>query len=313
MDDSYGQGSATKDIQESAVQTPASGTRATAYFVLAFVLSWAFWIPFAIFAPLASSVLSGGGGSPVLLLQLLGNFGPSAAAIVLLALSGQRGELRSLLKRLLPHRASPMLYALVLFLPFVTLLPGLLYASLFADFSALALAGLLPALLTGLLISGPGEELGWRGYALPRLQAAHGPLAASLLIGVVWGVWHLPIWLWSSSSGGAAFVSEFALFVVGLCAFSVVFTWVYNHTGASMWMVVLLHAAVTASYNSLSVLLGPASVGTWVPSVLTTATACGAAVLVVALLGGRRDAAAYPARDPGSTDRRAHKRLPKSF
>ena len=307
MGDRYGRGSATKDIQQSAAQTPASGAHATAFFVLAFGLSWAFWVPFALFAPPASSVLSGGGGSPVLLLQLLGNFGPSAAAIVLLALSGQRRELRGLLKRLLPHRAAPLLYALVLFLPFVTLLPGLLYASLFADFSGLGLllGGLLPALLIGLLISGPGEELGWRGYALPRLQAAYGPLAASLLIGVVWGVWHLPIWLWSSSSGGAAFIAEFALFVVGLSAFSVVFTWVYNHTGASIWMVVLLHAAVTASYNSLSVPLGPSSVGTWVPSVLTTVTACGAAVLVVALLGGRRDAAADPARDPGSTDRRA--------
>src|SRR4028119_240158 len=193
MDDSYGQGSATKDIQESAVRTPASGARATAYFVLAFVLSWAFWIPFAIFAPLASSVLSGGGGSPVLLLQLLGNFGPAAAAIALLALSGRRRERRGLLKRLLPHRAPPMLYALVLFLPLVTLLPGLLYASLFADssgpgFAALA-GGLLPALLAGLLISRPGGELGGRGDALPRLQATHGPLAASLLIGAVWGVW----------------------------------------------------------------------------------------------------------------------------
>jgi membrane protease YdiL (CAAX protease family) len=301
MGDRYGQGSATKDVQQSAAQTPASGARATAFFVLAFGLSWAFWVPFAFFAPPASSVLSGGGGgSPVLLLQLLGNFGPSAAAIVLLAFSGGRRELWALLKRLLPHRAPPMLYALVLFVPFVTLLPGLLYASLFANFSdvGLVLGGLLPALLIGLLISGPGEELGWRGYALPRLQAAYGPLVASLLIGVVWGMWHLPIWLWSSSSGGAAFVAEFTLFVVGLSAFSVIFTWVYNHAGASMWMVVLLHAAVTASYNSLSVLLGPSSVGTWVPSVLTTATVCGAAVLVVALLGGRGDAAADPAGDP---------------
>jgi membrane protease YdiL (CAAX protease family) len=298
MGDRYGQGSLTKDVQQSAAQTPASGARASAFFALAFGLSWIFWVPFAIFAPPASSVLSGGGDSPVMLLQLLGNFGPSAAAILLLALSGQHRELWALLKRLRPHRASPLLYALVLFLPFVTLLPGLLYASLFADFSGLGLGGLLPALLTGLLISGPGEELGWRGYALPRLQAAYGPLAASLLIGVVWGVWHLPIWLWSSSSGGAAFVAEFALFVVGMSAFSVVFTWMYNHTGASMWMVVLLHAAVTASYNSLSVLLGPASVGTWVPSVLTTVTVCGAAVLVVALLGGRGDAAADPAGNP---------------
>ena len=300
MSGRYGQGSATKDIQHSAAQTPASGARATAFFVLTFLLSWVFWIPFAVFAPSASSVLSGGGGSPVLLLQLLGNFGPSTAAIVLLALSGRRRELWGLLKRLRPHRASPLLYVLVLFLPFVTLLPGLLYAFLFADFSGLGLllGGLLPALLTGLLISGPGEELGWRGHALPRLQAVYGPLAASLLIGVVWGVWHLPIWLWLSSSSGAAFVAEFTLFVVGLSAFSVVFTWVYNHTGASMWMVVLLHAAVTASYNSLLVPLGPASVGTWVPSVLTTVTVCGAAVLVVALLGGRGDAAADPARDP---------------
>ena len=297
MGDRYGQESASKDVQHSAAQTPPSGARVTVFFILAFVLSWAFWIPFVIFAPPAASVLSGGGGSPVLLLQLLGNFGPSAAAIVLLALSGRGRELWGLLKRLRPHRASPLLYALVLFLPFVTLLPGLLYASLFADFSGLVLGSLLPALLTGILISGPGEELGWRAYALPRLQAAYGPLAASLLIGVVWGVWHLPIWLWSSSSGGAAFVAEFALFVVGLSAFSVVFTSVYNRTGASMWMVVLLHAAVTASYNSLSVPLGPSSVGTWVPSVLTTVTVCGAAVLVVALLGSRGDTAADRARE----------------
>jgi membrane protease YdiL (CAAX protease family) len=225
----------------------------------------------------------------VLLLQLLGNFGPSAAAIALLALSGQRRELRGLLKRLLPHRAPPMLYALVLFLPLVTLLPGLLYASLFADssgpsFAALA-GGLLPALLAGLLISGPGEELGWRGYALPRLQAAHGPLAASLLIGAVWGVWHLPIWLWSSPSGGAAFAAEFALFVVTLSAFSVVFTRVYNRTGASMWMVVVLHASFTASYNGLAVALGPQATGTWVPTLLTTASACVAAALAAAYLG----------------------------
>jgi uncharacterized protein len=271
----------------SVAERPFGGARATAFFVLAFALSWAFWIPFAVFAPPASGVLSGGGGSPVLLLQLLGNFGPSAAAIALLALLGRRRELRGLLKRLLPHRAPPKLYALVLFLPLVTLLPGLLYASLFADSSGLGLAlgGLLPALLAGLLISGPGEELGWRGYALPRLQAAHGPLAASLLIGAVWGVWHLPIWLWSSPSGGAAFAAEFALFVVALSAFSVVFTRVYNRTGASMWMVVVLHASFTASYNGLAVALGPQATGTWVPTLLTTASACVAAALAAAYLG----------------------------
>jgi hypothetical protein len=74
----------------SVAERPFGGARAMAFFVLAFALSWAFWIPFAVFAPPASRVLSGGGGSPVLLLQLLGNFGPSAAAIALLALSGLR-------------------------------------------------------------------------------------------------------------------------------------------------------------------------------------------------------------------------------
>ncbi len=261
-------------------------TSAATFFVLAFVLSWAWWIPFAILAPPPEDILDGGGGnSPVLLLQVLGNFGPSAAALVLLVRSGQRRERRSLLKRLRPHRASPMLYALVLVLPFVTLLPGLLYASRVADVSDFGLGGLLPALLTGFLISGPGEELGWRGYALPRLQATFDPLAASLVIGVVWGVWHLPIWLWRAASGGAAFVAEFALFVVFITAFAVVFTWVYNHTGASLWMVVVLHAAVTASGNSVSVALGPAEIGTWVPMLLMTVSACIAAALMVAHLG----------------------------
>ena len=102
----------------------------------------------------------------------------------------------------------------------------------------------------------------------------------------MWGVWHLPIWLWSSLSGGAAFAAEFALFVVALSAFSVVFTQVYNRrTGASMWMVVVLHASFTASFNGLAVALGPQATGTWVPILLTTASACVAAALTAAFLG----------------------------
>ena len=93
-----------------------------------------------------------------------------------------------------------------------------------------------------LLIGGPlGEEIGWRGYALPRLQARRSALSASLIIGVIWALWHLPLWL-TGAPGRTP--SLYAAFVVSVIALSVILTWVYNSSGGSLLVVVLIHATV---------------------------------------------------------------------
>jgi membrane protease YdiL (CAAX protease family) len=92
-----------------------------------------------------------------------------------------------------------------------------------------------------LLIIGPlSEEIGWRGYALPRLQTRWNPLASSLIIGLVWGLWHLPLFMMIGTSQheiGIPFIS----FVIGMMANSIFYTWLYNNTKMSLWSAILLH------------------------------------------------------------------------
>ena len=85
-----------------------------------------------------------------------------------------------------------------------------------------------------------GEEIGWRGFVLPRMQARHSALKASLLIGILWAPWHLPLWL-TGSEGHP--ISLYVPFVVAVVASSVFYTWLYNNTGGSLLIVVLYHAA----------------------------------------------------------------------
>jgi len=125
--------------------------------------------------------------------------------------------------------------------------------------------GLSPAFLIGypinfiaiFFLGGPlGEEIGWRGFALPRMQARWGALKASLLLAVLWTVWHLPHFLTSAQRGGpdaglAPFYTQLPVFFVLLAALSIIFTWVYNHTRSSVFMAILLHASI----NTLSIAL----------------------------------------------------------
>jgi membrane protease YdiL (CAAX protease family) len=85
-----------------------------------------------------------------------------------------------------------------------------------------------------------GEEIGWRGYVLPRLQARYNALISSLIIGVIWAIWHLPKFFMADR---AAFQPRFGLFLLGLMAAAVVYTWIYNNTGGSLLLVTLYHAA----------------------------------------------------------------------
>jgi len=257
-----------------------------AFFVLAYLITWAFWIPFVIFGPSLSAIASNPDlrGSPFMLLQVLGNFGPTCAAALIWILSGKRTELSDALKRLLPHRAKPIWYVVALLLPAGMLLPGLLvYALLKGNIAGFSILGLLLMFVPAIFISGLGEEIGWRGYALTRLQMTKSPFISSLIVGVFWGLWHLPIVYWFSSQTGLLFLVEFGLYVLLLTAASVVFTWVYNATDKSLWILVLMHAASTASGNTIAAFTHPVAGGMWAPYIVNVLSAGAVAVLVVIL------------------------------
>jgi membrane protease YdiL (CAAX protease family) len=102
---------------------------------------------------------------------------------------------------------------------------------------------LLPAyFLLVLLFVGPmTEEIGWRWYALPMLQAERSALSASLILGSSWALWHLPLaWTGETSWPGL----PFPLFALAIVALAILFTWAYNGTGGSLLIVLLFHAAI---------------------------------------------------------------------
>ena len=96
-------------------------------------------------------------------------------------------------------------------------------------------AYLLPFFIFDFLTN--GEEMGWRGYVLPRLQAKHSALVSSLILGVVWGFWHLPKYLMPDNS------NSFALGMVKFLAEAVLFTWLFNNTRGSLLLTTIMHAA----------------------------------------------------------------------
>lgn len=221
-----------------------------AFFLLTLALTWGLWIP-AAFQP---------DDSPLqVVFGLLGAWAPAIVAIIISILEGV-GALRTLLRRLTIWRVSVLWYGFALVWPVVISLlttgTSVLLGQLPPDFRnppvltaypappEVLQAGflvLLPmAFLTQLFGSSLGEELGWRGFALPRLQAKNSPLYASILLGLFWGAWHLPrIW----APGEALPALEAADLIVGLVFNAIVYTWIFNNTRGSLLPVLLLHTS----------------------------------------------------------------------
>ena len=198
------------------------------YFVLAYLLSWALW-PLVILNPTSSPLVP---------------FGPLIAAVIVALLAGGRHELWALLRQLGRWRVHPLWYVIALLGPFV--LAGLT--------AALAVAAGAPVRGTGdytnwraitffffstVIIVGLFEEVGWRGFALPRLQLRLDAIWAALVLGVLWALWHLPELI--SDPTGQRPPVQFLLWALAL---SVIFSWLYNSTNGSLPIVIICHAAI---------------------------------------------------------------------
>lgn len=198
------------------------------YLLLAYVLSWSLW-------GLAS--LTGGAVSFVLVVA--GGFGPPVAAAVMLRLTGR--SLRAWGRAIVAWRVPWPFYAYALLLPMCLQLGVNAVLSVTgAQVDWAALPGRVPGYAASLVVTavlfGGMEEPGWRGYALPLLQDRHHPLVATLLLGLAWGLWHVPLY------GPAGFVVPLVL--------AFFYTWLYNRTG-SVLLCILLHGSFTAAQDTL--------------------------------------------------------------
>jgi membrane protease YdiL (CAAX protease family) len=209
------------------------------------------------------------------------------ATVLVAALSG-RGALRELGRQLLRFRTSPRWYAVALLLPVGIAAMALLTGAVLRTPVALGQTmPLVPALIylgygTGLFLL--TEELAWRGFALPRLLERFGPGVASILLGVVWALWHLPMFFVPTSGLAGQSYPAFALFAIATTA---LLTWLYRVTGASLPVLALCHAACDATYSYTGI-VGDNHLLMWSAAGFTAALA--AIVLTVERARGRATA-----------------------
>lgn len=220
------------------------------FFVLiAYAVSWAYTLPFLVLFPLPDFFWR----------TTPGELGPAVAALVMTAAVAGKPGLGRFLRRCLLWRVNVVWYLFTFVgVPAIYALGILLVPGASASFTAPPPAFwlLYPVLfLAAMVLGGPlTEELGWRGFALPRLQERWGPLAASVVVGVIWAAWHAPQYLrpdWAAVNGGFT-LGGAGVFVLGLVVFSVIITWVFNHTRGSVLMAILLHASFNASQVLMS-------------------------------------------------------------
>ncbi len=237
----------------SAALIRASLTRRSSlvgFFFCAYAFSWLCW-----FSVAAAS--SGHIALPVpkQLLTTVGQFGPFLAAILLTALQTGKPGLRELGRSLLRWKVHPSWFGVALFLPPASMLAAIGAHSLIQgvppEFKPVGIVyDVFINFFIVLFIGGPlGEELGWRGFALPQLQASYGSVMASVVLGIAWAVWHLPIWLLA----GAFTVPAFSLYIVSTIPLTVLFTWLYNGTRGSVLLAMLFHGSINTFYVALPI------------------------------------------------------------
>jgi uncharacterized protein len=196
----------------------------------------------------------------------LAAFSASLAGIVLAAVEGRKGGVREILGRFLIWRVGIQWWAFALLFGVITAVAALHLFNLFGgpevDWSGLKpLSRIVPMIILLTIFAGMGEEFGWRGFALPRLQARHNALVSSLIIGLVWGIWHIPLFLttgtiqykWQLEAGLIPAVLVYTVFCM---AWSIQYTWVFNNTKGSVLLAAVVHGAVNAWNGYIDVYRG---------------------------------------------------------
>lgn len=208
------------------------------FFILTFVFSWFPW-----YAGIAPEVMA---------------MGPSLAAFILVIIIGGKRGFVDLVRPFGRWRVSLKLWAIAIFGPAVLYLIGLgVHLLLGGEAPPFIMLkeelNLIPLYLVMVVLmpwNGPvGEEFGWRGYALPKLQNKFDPLIASLIIGTIWGIWHLPSFFAPQGVVGAIAATVGMVFIIpytlGTIANSIFMTWLYNKSKASALIAgIVWHAAI---------------------------------------------------------------------
>jgi membrane protease YdiL (CAAX protease family) len=217
------------------------------FFSLTFAMSWSLFIAAA---SVSGAVQSGSPFSTFgYVIYLIGVFTPALVAIFLSWREQRRVGVIALLSQVLraPSHFAWYLFAASYFLV-IKLLAALIYRVVVGEWPVFGHDS-LALMAAAMIFSTPfqaGEELGWRGFALPRLSNHLGLSLASLILGMIWAAWHLPFFF---LAGADKFGQSFPMYLLSVVALSIVMAWLYWRTRGSLLLVMLMHSAVNNTTN----------------------------------------------------------------
>jgi membrane protease YdiL (CAAX protease family) len=240
------------------------------FFILTFAISWMMWLPAAL------TKLSG--GTSILGPDGVGQFGrwaPGIVAIILTGIVAGKQGLGALFHPLKIWRINigwyffALLFQPVLF--FIAKWIDALLGNIYQINSPLTtgvdapIAFVIPVVIITAIPGAFIEELGWRGFALPRLQNKNTALVASIILGLIWGIWHIPSMLYFGETNGLTI----GLAVLNTIPLAILFTWLFNNTQGSLLLVMLFHASLQYSNNFLGTIpSGTADIITWLVAII---------------------------------------------
>jgi membrane protease YdiL (CAAX protease family) len=268
------EGNLTMTTADNAAQLPDAAPREgllaqhplVFYFLIAYAGTWLLSLPCALsedgagLLPFSSSLL-------VFTVFAIGPFsGPTLSAFIMTGIIEGRAGIRRLLGRYVLWRVGLgwYLFALIV-IPAIQVLGVFVLRGTLPSFEVvtpLYVPTYLGSFVIVLIFGAPlGEEPGWRGFALPHLQQLHGPLVGSLILGILWAFWHLPLF-WITTWDLPPTILNIVPFVVADIAFTVIITWVFNNTKGSLLIAILVHTSINAFSNGPLPLLFPTALTT---------------------------------------------------
>jgi membrane protease YdiL (CAAX protease family) len=224
------------------------------YFVIVFIWSGLSWLPMVLFSVSINEPLG-------FSLSTISVFGPLASAFILTYFNQGKDGIRRLLKRGFDRRFGKK-WLIPIFLLFPALNGSAVLVATLTEKITIDMSWVshLPSVILGDLflfilfcVWAAGEEFGWRGYALDRLQKRFNATISSIMLGIIWWAWHIPALGFQSSTLGTQPINVW-VFLAIILEFAVLLTWIYNNTNGSILAVILFHAMFNmASYATIPI------------------------------------------------------------
>ena len=264
------------------------------YFVLTILITWVIWLPLVVYyyrSPFDVSFSS----VPIylILFAFLGFFGPTIASIIMTGMENGSTGIKVLLSNWLKFRKYLKWYLFIfisqILIDFITTQIAINFLSLEVVIDFTKWYNFIPALLRTAIIGGAlAEETGWRGYALPRLLSKTTAILSSIIIGIIWALWHLPICLIPSANFPVPIsFPVFMVFTINVICISIILTTIYQNTNRSLFVCYLYHVMLNVSLFSSIYKFEQSDRAWWIKICLSTSLHVIISIIFVIFFGSK--------------------------